>query len=601
MKQTILALGAAAALGFAGAAHAEAFFGVDPTAAATPDAAAAADTIEFNSGGVGHMLFMPYYNAQQGTNTYISITNTDNRAGKVVKVRLRGASNSDDVLDFTLLLSPNDMWVGTLTRDDGGLPVLRSGDKSCVIPVDGLNPGITLTDGLAARMPHVTDDNVLKTLASEGYIEILNMANIDPALDTKKNGSLYWDILHDAGVPLGATDYNRANGGGSCQSRGENAVDTYTFMSFLGMADSDSDGVSHFTGAQANAAGLQAPTGGLMGSWIVLNNTELSAYSGVMTAVRAVTSANGPNGWGNIIYSPQIGEDADLATSGIWDAQYQPTAGTASGVTADPLLVTATPVITPAWWDIPDMSTPLVPASNPLQQVVALGAQRTGLGHMEIYNEYLSDLGGSVPMTTDWVISQPTRRYYAAVEYKTGNLNHAQAIQRPDIIMHWNMATPVLDSVVARFNPHASFATAQPAAGNNAYRDLTLNTATAANGTDLGVFACLPNIQPRLWNREEGQQTAGGLGGFSPRNQAATSMCGEVVVMSFSSKSPMNAQVARLVYNAPFNEGWGRLRFGPRDTAPLQALPVVGFAATSILNQDLGQTYGATYTHRAND
>src|SRR5256885_2948050 len=87
MKKNVLALSIATmigGLGFAGAASA---------------------ALTVNESGTGHILVVPYYTAQNGNATVFHLTNTDLVNGKAVKVRFRGASNSDDVLDFQVFLS----------------------------------------------------------------------------------------------------------------------------------------------------------------------------------------------------------------------------------------------------------------------------------------------------------------------------------------------------------------------------------------------------------------------------------------------------------------------------------------------------------------
>src|SRR5256885_9272446 len=87
MKKNVLALSIATmigGLGFAGAASA---------------------ALTVNESGTGHILVVPYYTAQNGNATVFHLTNTDLVNGKAVKVRFRGASNSDDVLDFQVFRS----------------------------------------------------------------------------------------------------------------------------------------------------------------------------------------------------------------------------------------------------------------------------------------------------------------------------------------------------------------------------------------------------------------------------------------------------------------------------------------------------------------
>ncbi|MBK6650400.1 MAG: hypothetical protein IPG42_12345 [Betaproteobacteria bacterium] len=59
-----------------------------------------------NTDGIGHVLVVPYFNAQGGNVSILSVVNTDIINGKAVKVRYRGASNADNLLNLTVFLAP---------------------------------------------------------------------------------------------------------------------------------------------------------------------------------------------------------------------------------------------------------------------------------------------------------------------------------------------------------------------------------------------------------------------------------------------------------------------------------------------------------------
>ena len=105
MKKNVLALSVAALVaGFAGGAH-----------AVTDLAGATATNLQFGNTGTGHMLVVPYFSTQDGNSTLLSIINTDETKGKAVKVRFRGAANSDDIYDFQVFLSPGDVWTANVS------------------------------------------------------------------------------------------------------------------------------------------------------------------------------------------------------------------------------------------------------------------------------------------------------------------------------------------------------------------------------------------------------------------------------------------------------------------------------------------------------
>lgn len=82
LKHTLLALGAAAALGFGSAANAIVYFGPgEPHPSLPLMDIVPITTIDKGTQlalrDSGHMLILPYYNAQGGTVTMLSITNSD--------------------------------------------------------------------------------------------------------------------------------------------------------------------------------------------------------------------------------------------------------------------------------------------------------------------------------------------------------------------------------------------------------------------------------------------------------------------------------------------------------------------------------------------
>ena len=161
-------------------------------------------------------------------------------------------------------------------------------------------------------------------------------------------------------------------------------------------------------------------------------------------------------------------------------------------------------------------------------------------------------------METDWVVSQPTRRYHAAVNYGTA---------ASGAVIEWTTAT----------------GSAKTPGTGNPYASLTINRTLAQ-----GPQSCL-SVSFSSADREEKFQTAGG--GFSPG--VTSPYCGEVFTVSFNGTSVLQAALTNRQV-APVGEaGWARLQ-----VADGLHVPVVGFAATSIQNQAIGGNYGMTLPHR---
>jgi len=564
MKKSILALGAAAlfgGLGFAGSAQAVAFFGDAGNdnhgyTAANPQGLPQATGLELNAGGIGHVLFVPYYSGQAGMNTMFNITNTDTVNGKAVKVRFRGAANSDDVMDFTVLLSPGDVWTGSVSNVDGAA-TLSTPDNSCTLPQNVSAPFNTL------RIDTKLTDAARSLHLNEGYIEILNMADIPPGTWTDVVGgtptyaatanALYATILHNkAGVP-------------TCDQALLNTTLGTLSQAFMG------------TRQDAFDAGLGAPTGQLMASYAVLTTDIVATYGGSATAIRAVDAA-GHNARGNIIYSPQLASPfADVAN--IRD------------YTADPLLRNGN--IEALWYDLPDMSTPLTVAgaapyggATQLNDDVGIGTDALtqvdhwladALGKTNVINDWIYNPDKN--WQTDWVVSQPTRRYYAAVDYTTHGIV-------------WNSdmtGTVVVPSTVV---------TAAPPVAQNRYGSgvLSVNNTklVSKNGDDLGTYACM-HLSWTGYNREEGSNIQAGTTSLSPGAVTINLNCGEVYTITMGKQwsQVLQAQITNqyMEVGSLGEAGWAYVTLGAN-------LPSVGFSATSApLN---GGNLGYTIPHRWN-
>ena len=523
MKKSILSLSAAAALGglgFAGSAHAIGYMGVP----ATPPGLPAATMNVINPGGVGNMLFTPYFSAQGSSATLFNITNTDGVNGKAVKVRFRGAANSDDVLDFTVFLSPGDVWSASVSRNpDTGLASISTSDKSCTIPDASAWPA----DFMTLRLAQYLDADVLAQNANEGYIEILTMADIPPnyvsGANAGKANALYTNIKH-------------VNGVAPCNGA--------AFATLLTPVATD--------GLGAEAAGLSASTGGLMGTWAVANQDNFAMFSGNHVAVASTRSVPFVNlapaaAYTNIVFTPQVGSNLDTVTF------------PANTVTADPLLQAGT--VTPLWFDLPDMSTPLLvapAATEPENQALNVSG---ALAHAGVLNDYVANVAdAAVPMMTDWVVSQPTRRYFAVMDYDTS-------------------ATAA--TVVYNTTPGLVLPALSPLASTNPYAGLLSKVNTAK-----GPQACM-SVGFGSTDREERVNVAGGS--FSPG--VTRPSCGVVFVVQFGSTSTLNAAVTTRQVSPVGTEGWASL-------ALPATLPVVGYAATTINNTNSGAHYGWTLPHR---
>ena len=548
MKKNVLALSIAAmigGLGFAGAASAVVINGTGPAPTAAVLGATNATAFELTNGGVGHNLIVPYFTAQDGNMTVLHLTNTDVKNGKAVKVRFRGAANSDDILDFQVLLSPGDVWTGAVTAGADGVAQLTTADGTCTVP--------KLTKGVAQSFDTRRLQGSLSAAdkaagTREGYVEIFNMADI-PDLDVYGSpagkSALFKAIKHVGGVaPCTASVIDAA------------LLET------------------NYTEPTAAAAGFATPTTGLMGDWYIINVAKTTTFSGGATALTAVSAA-GVAGRGNFVLFPQLSAsvgspDAFTADPALRTVPANVGTTKVVGGAVDPLPANYTlPVVEAAYYDLPDLSTPYLTrlptgAPGPAKQAELLTQQ---LAVKSITNQYAND--ASITAKTDWVFSMPTRRYSVAMDYRATT---PVRVFTPGILgLDPDGKGPLV--------PASFFYT-----GNTA--------------VDAGKI-CVNSDGQSFFDREETTKSSGAV--FSPGSVDRTRFCGETSVLSFADAgtSVLGATVARQdTGSSAYVNGWSVIT----TTNGGAGLPILGSSFIKLTNPQasagMSGTYGITWPHR---
>lgn len=558
MRKNILSLSIAAmigGLGFAGAASAG--VAVDLTASSSGGVVLTgtnAQQLQVAADGVGHMLLVPYYTVQEGNGTLLSLVNTDTVNGKAVKVRFRGAANSDDVFDFQVFLSPGDVWTANVSKDaDSGLAQLYTPDNTCTLPRAAvLNATKFKTDRV-----YGADDAAKAAQTLEGYVEIFNMADIPPKLSGTTAAGLADGGADAIANPLFTAIKHTSAGTNPCGLAANDAALPAAIAKLAGDPAATADGVIKH--------GMWAPTSGLMGSWTILNIAGASvAWSGNATALEARTTA-GVAAKGRVVFSPQ--KDISLATANV----------AVNELTADPLLrndgtVAGASIVTGAQYDLPDMSTPYLAGTSGWYT----GGTATGVGAdlairhanalasslsvVNVMNEYLTN--PAISADTDWVFSMPTRRYAVGVNYTATN----GVVVKPAAIFN---QTPILQTGGGSMSPNFT-----PA-----------NTKMGAGGTSGNPVyqACVePGGNVTAFDQEEA--TASGEFVVSPGTAKKVLFCGEVSVLTFNGTSALKAAIAPKDIDTGYVNGWLDINTkGLTNTAPAPGpvtfgLPIVGNA-----------------------
>jgi len=555
MKKSVLALSitaAVAALGFAGGA--QAMTGV-------LGGATVGSNLALNGDGIGHNLMVPYFTAQADNMTLINLVNTDTVRGKAVKVRFRGASNSDDIYDFQVFLSPGDVWTANISKGSDGRAKLSTSDATCTKPSKAV---LNATPFVTSRLdPNLTVDQKAAN-TREGYIEIFNMADIPPLAEAAA-GPLKDEVAHDGKAGIGAsanplyTAIKHVSGVAPCSGTAWTGLDSTNLAWNLAAA-----------ATTPRSYGMLPPTTGLMANWTIINVVGAAAWSGAAVAVQS--AAAGLPVQGNVVYWPQTADPVGVPIDGY---------------SADPLLRAGnvydnlggpdgTPAVAAAFYDLPDPSTPYTDAANVVGGVIAPLAQAAFLTNSiaatSATNEFLTDT--SISASTDWVFSMPTRRYSMAMDYAAiGGADDGRRFS--DI---FNTAAWPLNP--AFFNSSNTLVTSRQ--------------------------ICVKGIVPSVWNREEGTLTSATDVVVSPSTPAdPLSFCGEASVLSINNggvaagSGALKASVALKDLDVTYRDGWMKLTT-PSATAMgagwVPGLPVLGASFTRAWAG--ANSFGAAYPHR---
>jgi hypothetical protein len=539
---------------FAATAHAA----VVAPPAGVIDGTPAATVMQVNPSGIGHVNIVPYYAVGNGFDTYVNITNTDTRNGKAVKLRFRAAGNGDTVYDITLLLSPGDRWAAAITMDrPTGLPRLVHGDRSCTLPT-----AVQATFG-TARLSGSPAARFTKAMhASEGYVEILNMADVPPGAAPSAS-PLFTAIQHVSGVA-------------PCTSSVLNTL----------LADATSY-------ADARGKGLEVPTTGLMSRWTLINVGRAAAYTGVATAIEARAGTNGPAGYGNLVLWPQTAE----VLSNLEQLR---------NATSDPLLRGAVidnsqsagqdlngvpPIVQAVSSDLPDLSTPYLPSWLPTATSWGAMAKRQihatsrALAVSSFANEFVLD--PSIAARTDWVWTLPTRRYNAAINYADPNYGLRYSNWTTD-----DQGTP-LTGTANYFTPQNNWLSS---ADTGCLSGLVLesNDLQGSGRRSGGVFSDTEGGLQVRWTTS-----------FVPAPMPPT-ICGSTGVLGFRALNDIAdksifGSIWTLFSTAHFDGlkgGWARI--GTPGLAG-NGLPFIGFAAMELFNSaatpGFAGTYGLAFPH----
>ncbi len=330
---------------------------------------------------VGDVLLVPYYTTESGNETYINVVNTTDEF-KALKVRFREARGSEDSLDFHVYMSPEDVWTAALTQDSDGTPTLVTNNSSCTFGRVGRTAD---SSGAQVRTTYV--DEISDELADagvdyegpaaeerirEGYVEIIEMATYADESGGTNSGNLGHWTKHVDGAPrdCGAVAaLNTIANDGDGLTPGEDASN----VEFTGP-----DGEER----TLTATGFGNRSGGLFGSAAIINVDDATYLPTEVTVLDTLDNGTAPS----IFFSQSPRSASELA-----------------GFTIDEGLKAVKGDL--QYWDLPDLST--TDGSGDTGRVDAIS---DALAATHIVNEFLVD--PALGAETDWVVTQPTKRFY---------------------------------------------------------------------------------------------------------------------------------------------------------------------------------------------
>ncbi|UXI68780.1 hypothetical protein [Tahibacter amnicola] len=144
--------------------------------------AGAADAVVLAPRGTGQVLIYPYFSANAGNSTVLSVVNNDNRP-KALLVRVAEGKTGNTLRAFNLYLAARDAWTAAIVKyGSGDLAALITNDDSCTVPAIHRSTTLPqLPDGrryVPLPIPVGDGGGSDSARSREGFVEIIEMATV---------------------------------------------------------------------------------------------------------------------------------------------------------------------------------------------------------------------------------------------------------------------------------------------------------------------------------------------------------------------------------------------------------------------------------------
>ena len=324
---------------------------------------------------LGQALIFPYYTVQNGWMTLFGVTNTSNQI-VAVKVRFRESYNSRDVMDFNIILSPQDVWTGWVAETGDG-PTIFSEDNTCTV---GAIPATGVPFPTPVSFVDSAADGGPTTVArmNEGYVEMIMMGSADPT--TLATTALARGAIHGAsGAPAGCAALTAAFQNPALLPQLRNEFSTY--------------GASNANGTIGNP---------LMGTFSLVNGLEGYSATGKPVTLANFNDTAGSSTASASLVTLQLSQGD--AGGVFFDSWNEPSLDAAT--TAGARLTLADAVITGG-------------TAGTIGQGGGFSAVTFALAHTNVINEWTRRTNPELGWTTatDWVITFPTKNFYVDNQY----------------------------------------------------------------------------------------------------------------------------------------------------------------------------------------
>lgn len=285
--------------------------------------AGTAQAVNISNEGVGEFAFVPYFSVTRDQEEQIKLINTSNLT-VAVKVTFRRGTDSLEVRDFNVIMSPRDVWTGKIVPSSVGGAKFVTSDTTCTVPHknngwtnEGSGKYSVAFDsarfGTAVTLP---SENVITGFRSnlisnikEGYVTfaVMGVSNIP----TTSVNTVPYLAKHVNGVPrdCGSIDWGFANAFSSVKgqfSQAENVLSVSAMLTDVKRGSSIDVPVTNFANAfndgqgaglgfnNINLSSVDRPTGQDISPAAsdVFSDRDAKLYSGTFDApARALSTA----------------------------------------------------------------------------------------------------------------------------------------------------------------------------------------------------------------------------------------------------------------------------------------------------------------------